>query len=119
MVHDVSNMAAATSKNPSLLEQLEPLLGIVPEAEVTAALKIYGSCSESELKLKVDALERISTERGLKDGGDKALKQCQVIQAVLKHKREKVSKNWRQQVTSICVKRRCKASSSVEPHCSG
>lgn len=104
MVHDVSIMAAGTSKNPSRLEQLEPLLGSLPEKEVTAAVLHYESYSESELKSKINTLESFSAGSLLKDGGEKALKQCQLIQAVLKHRRDEVSKNWRQQVTRDCIK---------------
>lgn len=101
MVHDFDNMAAGQDKNPSRLEQLEPLLGPLSEAELTAALQRYTSFSDRDLKSKISMLQDMSAQRVLKDGGDKALKQCQVFEAVLK--RRQLSKNWRQLVSWDCI----------------
>ena len=83
----------------SLLSKLERKLEPqkVSEKELADATAQYEGLSEGTLRSKIQSL--LNTASSLVDGGEKARKQCQIIQAVLDHRPvANQSKQWLQLV---------------------
>lgn len=103
IVHDCDNMAASEGETSSMLSKLELELdpNYVSKADLAKIQAETVGFSDSVLVTKIEGMQHLAASSRFRDGGDKARKHCQLLQAELARRQDKIkesSKNWRQQV---------------------
>lgn len=99
--------SASVSKLATLERQLDP--NYVSDTDSEVAKVKYAGKSDSELTGTFERLQGMLRGSRLKDGGDNARKECQLLQAEIKRRQQAVSKSWLHQVSLGC--RTCACSS--------